>query len=203
MDEFLPEERAIQAMKARKAFPVNSRAGSNAASPASRSFEDLFLEHWSSIYRLLAHMTGDPAEAEDLALETFFRFYQRPPKPGDGYNPGGWLYRVATNLGLHSIRSAKRREHYELTAGKGALEQDLEDRPAPLLESKEEQRLTRAALARMNPRRAQLLILRYSGLAYKDIAKALRLSPASIGPLLLRAEGEFEKVYRALTEEEV
>jgi RNA polymerase sigma factor (sigma-70 family) len=202
MDEFLPQERANPAMKARKAAPVDSRAGTDAASLASRSFEDLFIEHWSSIYRLLAQMTGDPAEAEDLALETFFRFYQRPPKQGIGYNPGGWLYRVAANLGLHSIRSFKRREHYELTAGKGALQEDQQDRPAELLESKEEQRLTRTALVKMNPRRAQLLILRYSGMGYKDIASALHLSPTSIGPLLLRAEGEFEKIYRALTEEE-
>jgi RNA polymerase sigma factor (sigma-70 family) len=203
MDEFLPQESAIPAMKARKAVPVDSQAGTGETSPAARSFEELFLEHWNAIYRLLARMTGDPAEAEDLALETFYRFYQRPPKPGEGYNPGGWLYRVATHLGLHAIRSTKRREHYEMTSGKGALQEDPRDRPAELLESKEEQRLARATLARMNPRHARLLILRYSGLAYKDIAKALRLSPTSIGPLLVRAEGEFEKVYRALTEEEV
>ena len=54
----------------------------------------------------------------------------------------------------------------------------------------------------MNPHRAELLVLRYSGMAYKDIAKALGLSPTSIGPLLLRAEGEFEKVYRVLDQEE-
>jgi hypothetical protein len=38
-------------------------------------------------------------------------------------------------------------------------------------------------------------------MAYKEIAKALNLSPTSIGPLLLRAEREFEKCYRALTQE--
>jgi DNA-directed RNA polymerase specialized sigma24 family protein len=54
----------------------------------------------------------------------------------------------------------------------------------------------------MNPRRAELLVLRYSGMTYKDIAKALNLSPTSIGPLLLRAEREFEKLYRALDQEE-
>ena len=63
-------------------------------------------------------------------------FHQRPPKTGDGYNPGGWLYRVATNLGLRSIRSYRRREHYELAAGKGIWEAAQEDRPAEILESK-------------------------------------------------------------------
>jgi RNA polymerase sigma-70 factor (ECF subfamily) len=43
-----------------------------------------------------------------------------------------------------------------------------------------------------------LLVMRYSGLSYKEIARALKLAPTSIGPLLLRAEREFEKQYRAL-----
>ena len=203
MDEFFTQESTIPAMKVRKPDPVEPRTSPNDAAQSMQSFEDLFLEHWNSIYRLLLHITGDTAEAEDLALETFIKFHQRPPKTGDGYNPGGWLYRVATNLGLRSIRSYRRREHYELAAGKGIWEAAQEDRPAEILESKEDHRLTRLALAEMNPRRAELLILRYTGMNYKDIANALGLSPTSIGPLLLRAEREFEKAYRALNQEEV
>jgi RNA polymerase sigma factor (sigma-70 family) len=189
-------------MKGRTADPVDARRDSIHASPAARSFDDLFLEHWSAIYRLLVRMTGDPAEAEDLALETFFRLYRQPPKTGEGYNPGGWLYRVATNLGLRSIRSFKRREQYELAAGKDALGELPEDRPTEIFEKKEDQRIAQLALARMNPRRAELLVMRYSGMAYKDIAKTLQLAPTSIGPLLLRAEREFEKIYRTLVQEE-
>jgi RNA polymerase sigma-70 factor (ECF subfamily) len=202
MDEILPQERALPTMKGRTVDPVNVRTDSIQASPAARSFDDLFLKHWSSIYRLLVRMTGDPAEAEDLALETFFKLYRQPPKTGDGYNPGGWLYRVATNLGLRSIRSFKRREQYELAAGKNALGEAPENRPTEIFEKKEDQRLAQLALARMNPRRAELLVLRYSGLAYKEIAKTLHLAPTSIGPLLLRAEREFEKIYRTLVQEE-
>ena len=189
-------------MKVRKADPVNTRTAPIETFPSSRSFEDMFLEHWGSVYRLLVRMIGDPAEAEDLALETFFRFHQRPPKTGKGYNPGGWLYRVATNLGLRSIRSFKRREQYEMAAGKGALESSHVDWPAEIFESQENHRLARLVLAQMNPRRAELLVMRYSGMAYKDIAKALDLSPTSIGPLLLRSEHEFEKIYRDLDQEE-
>ena len=203
MDEFFSQESTIPAMKVRKSDPVDTRTSPNDATQSMRSIEDLFLEHWNSIYRLVLNITGDPAEAEDLALETFLKFHQHPPKTGEGYNPGGWLYRVATNLGLRSIRSYKRREHYELAAGKGIWEAAQEDRPAEIIESKEDHRLTRLVLAEMNPRRAELLILRYTGMNYKDIAKALSLSPTSIGPLLLRAEREFEKAYRALNQEEV
>jgi RNA polymerase sigma factor (sigma-70 family) len=169
----------------------------------SSAFEALFIEHWARVYRLLCRLVGDPAEAEDLALETFVRLYQKAPAPQEEFNPGGWLHRVATNLGLQSIRSWKRRERYELSAGKYALEESGTESPAEIIAREEEQRLARLALAKMNERQAGLLILRYGGFSYKEIAETLKLAPASIGPLLLRAEREFEKQYRALTQEEL
>jgi RNA polymerase sigma-70 factor (ECF subfamily) len=170
--------------------------------PGSADFEALFLEHWPRVYRWLYSLVGDPAEAEDLALETFLRLYQRHPAPPADSNLGGWLHRVATNLGLHSIRSYRRREGYELQAGRQVLDDPPESRPAELLAREEERRLARRVLAGMKEGQAQLLVLRYSGLSYKEIAAALGLSPASIGPLLLRAEREFERRCRALREEE-
>jgi RNA polymerase sigma factor (sigma-70 family) len=194
MDDTYPKESAPHPMKASQ--PAHAEESSR-----NRAFEDLFLEHWPHVYRLLVRLVGDPSEAEDLALETFLKLYQRPPEQVDD-RLGGWLHRVATNLGLHSIRSYKRRERYELAAGKGALDETAETRPAEILAGAEERSAARAALGRMNPRHAQLLVMRYSGMAYKDIAAALDLSPASIGPLLVRAEREFEKCYRALAKEE-
>lgn len=167
----------------------------------SSEFEALFVEYWPRIYRLLRRLVGDPAEAEDLALETFFRLYQYHPSLKGDFNLGGWLRKVATNLGLHSIRSFQRREHYEVTAGKGALEEMPENRPAEILAQEEEHRLARLTLSHMKKRQARILILRYSGLSYKEIAQALGLSPSSIGPLLLRAERAFEKKYRELARE--
>jgi RNA polymerase sigma-70 factor (ECF subfamily) len=190
-------------MRAPKAGPVEAQAETTEPSSSSDSFEELFLEHWSMIYRLLMRMIGDPAEAEDLAMETFFRLYQRPPKAEEGSNLKGWLFRVATNLGLHSIRSYQRRQRYELNAGKDALGDPAEDQPAEILGSKEAQALTRLTLSHMQPRQAQLLSLRYSGMAYKEIAQAMGLASTSIGPLLLRAEREFAKTYRSLSREEV
>jgi RNA polymerase sigma-70 factor (ECF subfamily) len=168
----------------------------------SPEFEAIFMEYWARVYRLLHRLVGDPAEAEDLALEAFLRLYRRFPWQDGTSNPGGWLHRVATNLGLHSIRSFKRREQYELTAGKAALEASRDDPPAEIVDRQEEHRLARQVLSGMNRRQARLLTLRYSGLSYKEIAAALGLAPTSIGPLLVRAEREFERHYRALTQEE-
>lgn len=168
----------------------------------SAEFEALFMEHWTRVYRLLRRLVGDPAEAEDLALETFLRLYNNHQKQVEGFNLAGWLYRVATNLGLHSIRGWKRREKYELNAGRFALEQTQDVSPTEILAQEEERRLVRMALAKMNERQSQLLILRYSGLSYQEIAKTLDLAPGSVGPLLVRAEREFEKHYRALDKED-
>jgi RNA polymerase sigma factor (sigma-70 family) len=188
----------IQLLKKREAKLLEtSQTGSE-----SQEFESLFSEYWAYVYRILNRLVGDPAEAEDLALETFLRLYHRNPLKEDGFQPGGWLYRVATNLGLRSIRSFKRRERYEIEAGRFALEEAPETRPAELHARAEQQDLARQALAKMNERQSQLLILRHSGLSYKEIAGSLGLAPTSIGPLLVRAEREFEECYRALAREE-
>ena len=198
MDDSLPRESAYYRMKLHKSSSISNIPSAEAA---SASFESLFQEHWASVYRLLLRLVIDPAEAEDLALETFFRLHQRYPMPEEEFNTRGWLQRVATNLALHSIRSFKRREQYEINAGKEALEEAPENRPSEIFARDEDHRFARLALAQMNPRQAELLIMRYSGMAYKEIAAALKLSPTSVGPLLLRAERDFEKHYRALVEE--
>ena len=193
-------ERIFLPMKSDQPDADSRASGKSALLP--NGFDDLFREHWSHVYRLLLRLVDDPAEAEDLALETFLRLYQRPPAGAQDFNFGGWLQRVAANLGLHSIRSFKRREHYELTAGRYALEETPENRPAEIAARNEEIAFTRLVLASMPERWARLLILRYSGAAYKEIALALNISPGSVGPLLLRAEREFEKRHMALYREE-
>jgi RNA polymerase sigma factor (sigma-70 family) len=194
--------RLIQSMIRSMKKPQSNLLETSRAGSDSQEFESLFGEYWAYVYRILKRLVGDPAEAEDLALETFLRLYQRSPIKEDGFQLGGWLYRVATNLGLRSIRSYKRRERYEIEAGRFALEESPETRPAILHEQAERQDLARQALAKMNERQAQLLTLRYSGLSYKEIAGSLGLAPTSIGPLLVRAEREFEVCYRALAQEE-
>ena len=191
MDESLQRESVSLRMKLRKSNNTSNE-----------SFENLFRENWAPIYRLLLRMVIDPAEAEDLALETFFRLYKYNNTPKEEFNTRGWLYKVAANLALQSIRSFKRREYYEINAGKGTLEETTENQPPEIFAEQEDRRFAQMALAKMNQRQAGLLVMRYSGMAYKDIAEAFSLSPTSIGPLLLRAEREFEKQYRALTQEE-
>lgn len=156
-------------------------------------FDTLFLEHWHATYRVLMRLVGDHAEAEDLALETFWRFYRRAPQ-GE-VSIGGWLYRVATNLGLNALRARKRRTQHELQASMWDIETKTID-PAQVVADEEERARVRQVLSEMDARQAQLLILRYSGMAYAELAQTLGVAPTSIGTLLARAEREFESRYR-------
>ena len=159
-------------------------------------FEAAFQEHWPRVYGVVFRLVGDRAEAEDLALETFWRLFQRPPRMGE--NLAGWLYRVATNLGFNALRARKRRTRYEEEAGQLALSDPANPDPAGEVEKAEERRQVRTALAQMKPKAARLLVLRYSGLSYAELASALGLAPSSIGTLLARAEQEFLTHYQKL-----
>lgn len=169
------------------------RTVSATARQEADDFRSVFFQHYARVYAVLFRLVGDRAEAEDLALETFCKLWQQPPARAD--NIGGWLYRVATRLGYNALRDAKRRARYEQAAGRDAFERaDVAD-PARTAERADACAQVREVLSRMSERDAQLLILRHSGLAYKEIAHALGVSPNSIGTLLTRAEAEFERLW--------
>jgi len=156
-------------------------------------FERLFQENWSRVNEVLYRLVGDADEAQDLALETFWRMYSSPPRRVE--NVGGWLYRVALRLGYNALRAGKRREGYELEAGKISLENSTND-PANEADLSEQRRLVRQVLAGMRSRSAEILVLRYSGFSYTEIGAALDVPVTSVGTLLVRAEREFEKRYQ-------
>ena len=175
-----------------------SRKQAHLAPAKSReaAFEALFEQHWERLCRVLYNLLGDWSEAQDLALDAFVQLFQRPPAQAD--NLGGWLYRVATNLGLNALRAQKRRLRYEEQSQMLLAGEIQDDNPAALVERKLEQQQVRAALSAIRPRSAQILILRHSGLSYAEISQAAGIPTSSVGTLLVRAEKEFEFQYRRL-----
>lgn len=155
-------------------------------------FELTFHDNWTRIYEILFRIMGDRAEAEDLALEAFWRLYTQPPKSRE--NLAGWLYRVASNLGINALRARYRRNHYEAFTN---LERQSQPFPNPEEESERLEQLEKVqiTLARMKPKSAQLLILRHSGLSYSELSEATGIRFNSIGKLLSRAEDEFKRLY--------
>ncbi len=159
------------------------------------SFESAFQEHWQRIFQVIYRLVGDGAEAEDLAIEAFWRLHSEMSVGGKMLTPG-WLYRVAVNLGLNSLRASRRRRGYEDAAAQWTTENRAGGDPLELAAQTEERRRVRSVLARLKPRSARLLILRHSGLSYAELASAFDIPVTSVGSMLCRAEKEFGQAYR-------
>ena len=175
----------------------NVKDRTNQSEDESTDFEALFQKHWNRVYAVLFRLVGNHAEAEDLALEVFWKLYRTPPKNSSSRNISGWLYRVATNLGYNALRSAKRRSRYEQEAGYKELVDNKPTDPAVEAERTMQREQVQQVLAKIKPRSTKLLVLRHSGLSYAEIAAALDVSHGSVGTFLTRAEREFAKVYSA------
>jgi RNA polymerase sigma-70 factor (ECF subfamily) len=169
-----------------------------AAPETDAALEEALEAHWSPVCKALYYLVGDWDEAQDLALDTFWRLYTRPPR--DLTNLGGWLHRVAINLGRNAVRARRRRQRYEEAAGALKLQRPVPVDPADEAERRENQEQVRLVLSRMRPRRAQILILRHTDHTYAEIADILGVASGSVGTMLARAEREFERRYRALEE---
>ena len=87
-----------------RSLVTQARAGDD------RAFEQLVKCYQSRIHSHVARMTQDPAEAEDLAQETFLRAYQALPHFRGDATFGTWLYRIASNLAIDAARHRRRRE---------------------------------------------------------------------------------------------
>ena len=75
------------------------------------NFETAFYQHYDRIVHAIARVVGDPACAEELAIEVFWRFWRNPQAQGE--KAGGWLYRTAIHLGLYELRRRARHARYE------------------------------------------------------------------------------------------
>jgi RNA polymerase sigma-70 factor (ECF subfamily) len=187
-----------------RSLPGSQATARPAAAMSDPRFEAWFEAGWGRLHAVLTRLTGDAAEAEDLALEAFWRLHEQPPRlPADPAEAdravSGWLYRVALNLGYNALRAGRRRSSYEEAAGRWQVEAHEDPDPAQQHERAQERRAVRAALAALKPKSAQILALRYSDFSYTEIAGVLQIAPGSVGTLLARAEAEFAREYRRLT----
>lgn len=168
------------------------RAGGAGTCWSEEEFQRIFVENYGRVEGVLKRIVGDHSRAEDLAIETFWRFY-RQPQIREG-NPGGWLYRTATRLGIDSLRAETRRGRYEQQAGRLRNPRAEADPLHGILQA-ERQLQVRRVLATLRPEQAQLLILRASGFSYQEVSETLRVKRGSVGTMLIRAENQFRKRY--------
>ncbi len=162
------------------------RPAVSTAVPAA--FERLFLQEYRRVAAIAYRVLGDADEAEDVAQQVFLSFYkrQRPEAPG----AAAWLHAAAAHLALNHARGERRRERRETIF---ALESDRVGDPEGEALASERRSEVRAALGRMPRASAELLTLRYSGLAYVEVASALGIEADQVGTRLRRAQEAFRK----------
>ncbi len=157
------------------------------------SFEMLFYRHYDRVYGLLFRLTGNRADAEDLAQEIFLKLYRQPLTGSRSHNVSAWLYTVATNRGYNHIRDRRRRWQRDRVLLPETTETNSE--PSVELSRKETRDRVQSALSHLPERQTQLLLLRQMGLSYTELAEACQVSPGSVGKMLSRAADAFRQVY--------
>ncbi len=72
------------------------------------AFETLFRQSQAEVYRWIVRMVRDPATAEDLTIETFWRIYRSRNRFDSSREFGPWARRIATNVALSYLKRAPR-----------------------------------------------------------------------------------------------
>jgi RNA polymerase sigma factor (sigma-70 family) len=158
-------------------------------------FDAIFREHYPRVVAMLARLTGDRGQAEEIAADAFCKLSTRDAGEGERLTP--WVYRVATNAGLDALRMNARRRQREQAAHAESLRLAPSGCALEAMMREERRARVQEALGDMKPRDAQILLLRAEGLAYRELAETVGVQTSSIGTLLARAEAEFERKFRA------
>lgn len=159
-------------------------------------FEGIFREHYERIFRVIQRVLRSDGEAEEVCADVFLRLYRAGPKITAGGLVAGWLYRTATRAAIDLLRANYRRSSKEsLEIGSIDIANDPAEGPLNQLLRNERISEVRSVLAKLKRSRAQILLLRYSGLSYQEIAETMQVNANSVGSSLARAENEFSMLY--------
>src|ERR1700682_576034 len=164
-----------------------------------QSFALLLHRYRTPLVNFLYRMVRNREQAEDLAQEVFIRVY----RAREDYVPSAkfttWLFRIATNLALNSVRDNRHRSmEISLDAPVNADAEDGDERPMEVAEKrpnieenlveKERSKVIRHAINKLpEKQRAAVLLHKYQELDYKEIARILECSESALKSLLFRA----------------
>jgi RNA polymerase sigma-70 factor (ECF subfamily) len=159
------------------------------------SFDFLLQKYRSPLVNFLNRMVRDQATAEDLAQEVFLRVYRARKQ----YTPSAkfttWLFRIATNLALNSVRDNR---HLRMGISIDAPA-DGDDSPPLELKAREmriDERMIerdrveiirRAIWSLPEKQRAAVLLHKYEEMDYGEIAGILDCSEGALKSMLFRA----------------
>ncbi|SRR6266849_6565439 len=144
------------------------------------AFEALFRRHQSEVYGWIVRIVRDPATAEDLTIETFWRIHRAHARFDPVRTFGPWVRRIATNAALDHLKTAR----YETD-----LPDDLASPPSPDPGISDElRRKTARAFHRLPPKlRVAATLALIEEQPYKEIAEALGISSGAVKLRVFRA----------------
>ena len=164
------------------------------------AFEELVLRYQNRLLGILEHLVGKRDLAEDLTQEVFLRVYRARERYTPGAKFSTWLFTIANNVASNARRSlARRREVHVNTTRSGSFSADplaqmalaaSGQMPNRQLDHLETQAIVQAAIGKLNDRqRLAVLLSKFEGMSYADIAEVMALSPQAVKSLLSRARG--------------
>jgi RNA polymerase sigma factor (sigma-70 family) len=158
----------------------------------------LFERHHRPLFNFFLRLTGDRQASEDLVQDVFFRIL----KSRTTYRPGTqfrtWMYQIARNAHVDRFRG-RAREVYEDAETLAPV--SVEPGPAAALEQQQEAVLMRRALSLLPEDKREVLVLsRFQGLKYQEIAALLGCEEGAVKVRVFRAMRALRDAYVALLE---
>lgn len=156
----------------------------------AEDFKTCYEKYYMVVFKHAAYLTGDVHAAQDIAQETFVKFYNYT---GEIENTGAWLSKVASNLAYNYKRDEKTKRIKQpiIDDNGGSNVISLEDAAIRDFEI----RMTRKILDRLNNRDRMCLLLKFSGYKYSEISEILGIEKTSVGKVLARAQEKFKQMY--------
>jgi RNA polymerase sigma-70 factor (ECF subfamily) len=162
-----------------------------------RAFEELVVIYQDKIVTLSYYLTGNQADAQDLAQEVLVRAYTKLRSFRQEADLGTWLHRITVNLWSNMQRRQKFPNLLSLDdpvqTGEGEFTRtvasdDPEGDPEEAFEGKELQESVRQALRSLSDEYRIVLVLReIEGYSYEEIAKITGCSLGTVKSRMSRA----------------
>lgn len=166
--------------------------GNSSLEQQQHPVEQMFWAHHQRILRAVYRITGNMADAEDVAQSVFTRLLKSEQLRID--SAGSYLYRAAVNGALDLVRSRQRGREVSLELAGDVPSLVPTTSPERQLSSGELRDTLRTALASLSPRSAEIFVLRYvEGLSNAEIAALVGTSKAVVAVTLHQARTRLKK----------
>jgi len=166
------------------------------------AFKTLVGRYQNKVFGLCSRLLSHPQNAEDVAQDVFFQVYRSSSKFRHDCRVSTWIYRIAVNRCRNFNRDNRKfgeaavlRQDLENEAwgGPGSEAPDGID-PASALTLNETRALIRNTVASLPEKQKEMLILnKFEGRSYQEIAEILGVSLASVESCLHRAKRNLQK----------